>query len=98
MRGHSRSKNGVALLAYVPTNSFMRGTVLDDRDAWAEPGRDEPARFYGIRIVSACNHLVDNDGNSASGGSERRSQRLISRRRFGPPSGYLAVGKGNAPR
>jgi hypothetical protein len=39
MRGHSRSKNGVASLAYVPRiHAFLRGKDVDGRD---KSGHDE---------------------------------------------------------
>jgi hypothetical protein len=38
MPGHSRSKNGVALLAYVPGIHDLSGKDVDGRD---KPGHDE---------------------------------------------------------
>jgi hypothetical protein len=41
MRGHGRSKNGVALLAYDPRISIMSAKLCDhDRDGRDKPGHD----------------------------------------------------------
>jgi len=52
MRGHSRSKNGVALLAYVPrihVSHRNQAEVVDGRD---KPGHDEQrnARPYAVSL------------------------------------------------
>jgi hypothetical protein len=40
MAGHSRSKNGVASLAYVPAISLRWALSSDDRDARVKPAHD----------------------------------------------------------
>jgi len=44
MAGHSRSKNGVASLAYVPAIHVFFSAILEDVDARDKPGHDERAR------------------------------------------------------
>jgi hypothetical protein len=41
MAGHSRPKNGVASLAYVPAISFRRTLCSPERDARDKRGHDE---------------------------------------------------------
>jgi hypothetical protein len=41
MAGHSRSKNGVASLAYVPAIHVLLAATKKDVDAWHKAGHDD---------------------------------------------------------
>jgi hypothetical protein len=58
MPGHSRSKNGVASLAYLPgapIGSARR--CVDERDGWDKPGHDRVSKWNStIHLMFRC-HL-----------------------------------------
>jgi len=54
MAGHSRSKNGVALLAYVPAISFTEAAALPSEITGTSPMMTEE------RVVQVLSHLTSN--------------------------------------
>ena len=48
MPGHSRSKNGVASLAYVPGIHVLLGCETKDVDGRDKPGHDECLRIFAV--------------------------------------------------
>jgi hypothetical protein len=52
MPGHSRSKNGVASLAYVPSIHVCECSSKQDVDGGDEPGHDEKSDSFSGRHAS----------------------------------------------
>jgi hypothetical protein len=62
MLGHSRSKNGVASLAYVPGIHVLRPLSEKDVDGRHRPGHDEPkSEFRRSRAMQPSRQAISNE-------------------------------------
>src|SRR6266700_4282080 len=86
MAGHSRSKNGIAPLAYVPASSLRRAQCLPDRDARDKRGHDvkdaSGARKVAPPRQAVRDHLLE----------DAAPDRAVGGRRIAPPPAVLLHG------